>query len=167
MQTAEQNPDESTVAAFLNNDTPLQPNWSDALKTTALKTLLTGKTALSHADMVALFDAAVPEGGAVTSDLMDDLQYLVKISKSLLKPLGSTKTEYLSHVLGQIVNGSLANAQFTGGGETPQNQGNLASGLGKASFDQLWQKWLLGSDMPAPEFGGDTANPAAKPQTGI
>jgi hypothetical protein len=155
-----------TVKAFLNNDTPAQSNWSDALKTSALKTVVTGKTTLTHTDLIAMFNAAVPEGGSVTAALMDDLQYLVKVSKSLLEPLDGTKTEYLSYVLGQIVNGSLANKQFTGGGTTPQDLGNLASGMGKASFDQLWQSWLLGSDMPAPEFAGDTANPNAKPQTG-
>jgi len=166
MSSIEQNSDSSAVKSFLNNDTPVQSNWSDTLKTSSLKTLLAGKSSLTHADMLAMFNAAVPEGGSVTPDLMDDLQYLVKVSKSLLEPLGSTKAEYLSYLLGQIVNGSLANAQFTGGGPSPQNLGNLSSEMSKAGFDQLWQSWLLGSDMPAPEFGGDTANPAAKPQTG-
>ncbi len=166
MSSIEQNSDSSAVKSFLNNDTPVQSNWSDTLKTSSLKTLLAGKSSLTHADMLAMFNAAVPEGGSVTPDLMDDLQYLVKVSKSLLEPLGSTKAEYISYLLGQIVNGSLANAQFTGGGPSPQNLGNLSSEMSKAGFDQLWQSWLLGSDMPAPEFGGDTANPAAKPQTG-
>ena len=156
MSSIEQNSDSYAVKSFLNNDTPVQSNWSDTLKTSSLKTLLAGKSSLTHADMLAMFNAAVPEGGSVTPDLMDDLQYLVKVSKSLLEPLGSTKAEYISYLLGQIVNGSLANAQFTGGGPSPQNLGNLSSEMSKAGFDQLWQSWLLGSDMPAPEFGGDT-----------
>jgi Ca2+-binding RTX toxin-like protein len=150
--------------------------WSAAIKTaavrTAVDTLTAGGNRIDHAGLLSVIEAAlgaVSPGAAVGQDLVDDLKAIAAQSASVFtaRDLNGDETGYLGYVFGQMVNGSVANAVFTGGGSTTTALGNLTATTTRASLELLRDKWLLGKDLPNPAVEGDKANPAAGAATGV
>jgi hypothetical protein len=81
--------------------------------------------------------------------------------------LAGTESGYLAYVFDKLANTSSANAHFTGGLMNESNLGNLGAASPKSDLVKLRDKWLLGADLPNPGTGGDSANPAAQPTSGV
>ncbi|MBU6271772.1 MAG: DUF4214 domain-containing protein [Betaproteobacteria bacterium] len=150
--------------------------WTAAIKTTAVRAEVDAQTAggnrIDHAGLLRVIDAAlgaVTAGAAVGQDIVDDLKAIAAQAASVFtsRDLNGDETGYLRYVFGQMVNGSTANAVFTGGASTTTALGNLTAATPRASLELLRDKWLLGKDLPNPAVEGDKANPAAGAATGV
>jgi Ca2+-binding RTX toxin-like protein len=159
----------------LYGDSP-PAGWSAAIKTTAVRAEVDAQTAggnkIDHAGLLRVLDAAlgaVSVGAAVGQDVVDDLKAIAAQSASVFTScdLNGAETGYLGYVFGQMVNGSTANAVFTGGAGTTTALGNLSASTTRGSLELLRDKWLLGKDLPNPAVEGDKANPAAGAATGV
>jgi hypothetical protein len=62
---------------------------------------------------------------------------------------GMSTSSYLCSVTGSLVNGSAANATWTGGNATSVALGNLASGATATQLSELIGKWFSGTDLPS------------------
>lgn len=126
---------------------------------------------LDYRETVALMKKVIQktaEQGSLGADLFFDLQALAAVRKSLfISPdLAGQESGYLAYVFDKLVNGSKANATYTGGTTAASNLGNLSSGADADQLRKLVDKWLLGKDLPDPTTQGDTANPEARAVTG-
>ena len=55
----------------------------------------------------------------------------------------------MQSITNSLVNGSAANATWTGGAANPVALGNLAAGSSAAALTELVGKWFLGTDLPS------------------
>jgi hypothetical protein len=160
------------------NDKPDQAvtqGWSAALKTAAIRNevdaLIAGGQKITHAGALKIVESAVKvsANGSLGQDVFDDLKAIAARGDGLFSSPNLTGQEsgYLSFVFGQLVNGSKANAFFTGGSTKADSLGNLGASSTAAQLQLLSRKWLLGEDLPNPTTEGDTANPGAKGGAGI
>ena len=110
--------------------------WSAAIKTSAVRTevdtLTAGGSKIDHAGLLRVIDAAlgaVAVGETVGQNIVDDLKVIAAQSASVFssRDLNGAETGYLGYVFGQMVNGSTANAVFTGGAGTTTALGNLSA----------------------------------------
>lgn len=62
--------------------------------------------------------------------------------------VGETASGYLTYIVDAEIDGSTANAYWTGGGASTSVLGNLAVGETAAKLTELTDKWFLGTDLP-------------------
>ena len=92
---------------------------------------------INRTDMIQILDTVAGEGSTVSATDISDLKTILK-DASLLNIPG-----YVQVLAGDIVNGSLANANYQG-----QSLGNLAAGSSSVVLTELVDKWFLGTDHP-------------------
>ncbi|MBP0596397.1 hypothetical protein J8I87_43885, partial [Paraburkholderia sp. LEh10] len=110
----------------------------------------TYRSILSDLQSVA---SAIGRGG-FTDALFNSLKtYASEVSAQL------GKSSYLAYVTNALVNGNAANVDWTGGQNISSKLGNLAPGSSQLQFNELIDKWFLGSDNPSLSgLGGSYAN---------
>lgn len=127
------------------------PAWVATLKTAAIKTDVTAAVAdgiITHAELVKVFSnvasALTTAKTTLSATQFADLKTLVADLS-----VGVTTSSYLISVATSLVNGSRANATWTGGAATAVALGNLAGGSTATQLNELVGKWLLGTDLPS------------------
>lgn len=127
------------------------PSWVATLKTAAIKSDVTAAVAdgtITYAELVKVFSnvasALTSSKTTLSATQFADLKTLVADLS-----VGVTTSSYLIAVANSLVNGSKANATWTGGDDTAVTLGNLASGSSVTQVNQLIGKWLLGTDLPS------------------
>jgi len=161
---------EKSSGVDLNNDSNLSAatGWTSVLKDVTFKAeveaTLSSSGKLNYDGLVSLMNGIIERHKAsnnspILSNEFDDLKALAARGKSLFADnLESvTAADYLSYIFNAMVDGSVANAFYTGGQTTRAPLGNLAPNTTIANFEKLVNKWLLGGDLPTPSAGGDSA----------
>jgi hypothetical protein len=87
--------------------------------------------------------SAIGSGGLSSAQFAD-----LKVLNTAIGEVAGTGS-YLYGVLNALVNGSNANATWTGGGTGHTALGNLSVGSSAAKFGKLVGKWFLGTDLPS------------------
>jgi len=164
----------------LNNDKNLSAatGWTSVLKDVTFKAeveaTLSSSGKLNYDGLVSLMNGIIERHKAsnnspILSNEFDDLKALAARGKSLFADnLESvTAADYLSYIFNAMVDGSVANAFYTGGQTTRAPLGNLAPNTTIANFEKLVNKWLLGGDLPTPSAGGDSATGKASTTVGV
>jgi len=164
----------------LNNDKNLSASsgWTSVLKDVTFKAAVEGTLSssgnLAYEGLVSLMNGIIERHKAnnnspISSNEFDDLKALASRGKSLFADkLGSVnEADYLSYIFSAMVDGSVANAFYTGGQTTRAPLGNLAPNSTIANFEKLVSKWLLGGDLPTPSAGGDSATGKASTTIGV
>jgi hypothetical protein len=62
---------------------------------------------------------------------------------------GMSTSSYLTGITRSLVNGSAANAAWTGGSASSTTLGNLATGASATQLSELIGKWFMGTDLPS------------------
>jgi hypothetical protein len=124
------------------------PAWISALPSGVVHTDLAADAAsgvFSYADALQLM-LDVENAGQVTASEFSALQ---SVAANLNN--GLTSSAYVASIFTQFVDGSPANADWTGGmtGATIP-VGDLASGMSAQNFDYLIGQWFLGTNLPDP-----------------
>lgn len=172
--------EEKVSGVDLNNDKNLSAStgWTSVLKDVtfkaAVESTLSSNGKLSYEGVVSLMNGIIERHKAsnnspISSIEFDDLKALAARGKSLFADnLESVNaTDYLSYIFNAMVDGSVANAFYTGGQTTRAPLGNLAPNTTIANFEKLVNKWLLGGDLPSPSAGGDSATGKASTTIGV
>jgi hypothetical protein len=172
--------EEKESGVDLNNDKNLSAasGWTSVLKDVTFKAeveaTLSSSGKLSYDGLVSLMNGIIERHKAssnspITSNEFDDLNALAARGKSLFadKLESVTATDYLSYIFNAMVDGSVANAFYTGGQTTRSPLGNLTPNTSIANFEKLVSKWLLGGDLPTPSAGGDSATGKASTTVGV
>jgi hypothetical protein len=104
---------------------------------------------INRADAIQILRTAETlNGGVVSQGVMADLKTLLADASALNMP------GYVQVLVGDVVNGNVANAHYLG-----QTLGNLAVGSTSAQLDKLVGKWFLGTDLPSTGgYGYSTIN---------
>ena len=130
--------------------TSSSPGWFSSLADTAIKADLINLTAdgvLSEAAAVQIL-VDVANRGALTAAEFSSLQTIAANLNN-----GLSTSDYVASVFSQLVNGSPANAVWTGGAASPVPLGNLQVGSTSAQMNELIGKWFFGTDLPNPNSG--------------
>ncbi|MEX3920534.1 C2 family cysteine protease [Paraburkholderia sp. BR10872] len=97
--------------------------------------------------------SAIGSGGLTDAQLNSLKTYASEVSAQL------GKSSCLAYVTNALVNGNAANVDWTGGQNTSSKLGDLAPGSSQLQFNELIDKWFLGSDNPSLSgLGGSYAN---------
>lgn len=131
----------------------LETNPTNTITYTELVTVLRG-----------MIQARKDANATISAQDVADLQALAARGKAVFAGDG-TAAEYLSFVLGKLVEGSDANRFYNGGSTQRAELGSLGAGSPVAVLERLVDKWLLGADMPSPATAGDSATGAPKAVT--
>lgn len=141
----------ATKASTVSATTSKLPTWVSSIKTTSIKTDVSAAVAdgtVSYAELVKVF-------GNLASSLTTSKSTLSATQFADLKTFaasltsGVTTSSYLTSVTNALVNGSKANATWTGGAATAVTLGNLAAGSSATTLNRLVGKWFLGTDLPS------------------
>ena len=103
---------------------------------------------LSYAGMLKVLNDAAA-GGIGASEFAD----LHTLEAQLNVSNGIAVSSYVAYICDRLVDGDPWNATWTGGALTTTTLGNLAIGTSQNQMTELIQKWFLGGDLPAPNFG--------------
>ena len=171
---------EKVTGVDLNNDENLSAStgWTSVLKDVTFKAAVEANLStngkMSYEGVVSLMNGIIERHKAsnnspISSNEFDDLKALAARGKSLFadKLESVNGTDYLSYIFSAMVDGSVANAFYTGGQTTRAPLGNLAPNTTIANFEKLVSKWLLGGDLPTPVAGGDSATGKASTTVGV
>jgi Ca2+-binding RTX toxin-like protein len=137
--------------------------WTDGLLDGGIKTLATSAIAdnsYTYTEILSLLNAAAASG--ITANEFADLKTVYTNSESLFT------SDYLAYITHAYVYGDTANAKWWGGAKNTAGVsalGNLAAGTSQLNAERLIGKWFLGTDLPMPVAGGDTATGQAS--TGV
>jgi len=172
--------EEKETGVDLNNDKNLSAatGWTSVLKDAtfkaAVEATLSSNGKISYEGVVSLMNGIIERHKAsnnspISSNEFDDLKALAARGKSLFadKVESVNATDYLSYIFSAMVDGSVANAFYTGGQSTRVPLGNLAPNSPISNFEKLVNKWLLGGDLPTPSAGGDSATGKASTTVGV
>lgn len=149
-----------------NSDLPAPVGWTNVLKDSFIKSAVESATAIngkmSYTQLVAMMNELIQahktNGDApLSANELTDLQVLAAHGKNVFAGASDSATDYLSHIFSKLVDGSVANAFYTGGQEAPVALGNLAANSPVTTLEKLVGKWLLGDDLPTASAGGDSA----------
>ena len=133
------------------------PAWINSLADAGVKAdLLDDDGTLTYADAAQLL-TDVANRGAVTAAEFSSLQTIAANLNN-----GLSASAYVATTFTQIVDGSPANATWTGGSTTPVPLGNLEVGSTSTQLSELIGKWFLGTDLPDPSLpaGSSTETPS-------
>jgi Domain of unknown function (DUF4214)/Calpain family cysteine protease len=89
----------------------------------------------------------VSSHGSVTSSELSDLKQIYSHLNN-----GISTNDYVYSIYNSLLNGSPANATWTGGLNSSQPLGNLAVGSTQTQLNELIGKWFLGTDLPDPTY---------------
>jgi hypothetical protein len=125
---------------------------------------LTGAAAAYIKDFRSVYSelAAVASGGALTFAGAETLLLaeaaggssagkfaaLTNIAKTLNKAGGLSASSMVAQLFDDVVLGNAANAKWTGGASSSVALGNLTASSSQTQFNELVDKWFLGSDNP-------------------
>lgn len=130
------------------------PAWVSSIKTTAIYSDVVSAVSdgtITYAELTKVFtdvaSSLTSSKASLSSTQFADLKTLVSDLTN-----GVSTSSYLISVANSLVNGSKANATWTGGATTAVTLGNLASGSSATQFNELVGKWLLGTDLPSSRF---------------
>ncbi|MBU3738500.1 MAG: hypothetical protein FGM55_06045, partial [Rhodoferax sp.] len=135
--------------------------WFDSLINPALKSGVVAALAdgsVSYGEMLGLLNGAAV--GGVDAAEWSDLQ--------AIGSQGSFASGYVRAIPYSLGYGNPANAKWWGGSKTFSGVsalGNLQSGSAETTVSRLIGKWFLGTDLPMPIAGGDTATGQAASAT--
>lgn len=175
-----------------NHDLPAPAGWTSILKNDAIRhaveqalsstatgqsdaralsagAMSTAANTITYAELVTMFKTVIQahkdsNDAPITAQEVADLQALAARGKAAFAGEGAA-ADYLSFVLGKMVDGSDAN-RFFNGGETQRSElGSLGAGSSVSVAEKLVSKWLLGGDMPSTATAGDSATGAPKAVT--
>lgn len=127
------------------------PSWVSSIKTAVIKNDVTAAVAdgtITYAELVKVFKD-------VSSSLTSSKTTLSATQFADLKTFvsdlanGITTSSYLTSIANSLVNGSKANATWTGGAASAVALGNLAAGSTVTQLNELIGKWFLGTDLPS------------------
>lgn len=127
------------------------PSWVASLTDPEIETDVSDLTAggtLSYGGALQILDdvaatVAASPSKSVTASELDDLQTIAANLNT-----GITTSDYVVSIFTQLVDGSPANASWTGGALSSSPLGNLQAGTTAAQLDELIGKWFLGTDLP-------------------
>lgn len=127
------------------------PAWIASLNDTVIRNEMTAASAggiVSEAGMAQLFSALAAELTTDNTTLsVGQLTDLKTIATDL--NVGETASPYVTYITEALINGSAANAEWTGGAASAATLGNLGVGSTATQIDELNDKWFLGSDLPS------------------
>src|SRR5579859_3580489 len=130
----------------------MSASWIASLSDSGIATDLASLAAngsLSFAAARQILDD-VAARGPVTSAEFTSLQTIASHLNN-----GLSTSSYVASVFTQLVDGSPANATWTGGSTTPVALGNLTVGTTTTQMNELIGKWFLGTDLPNPNVNAD------------
>jgi hypothetical protein len=127
------------------------PSWISALSTASIAADMaaadvSGKVSYGGLEkLLADVDSTLTSTKtALTSAELKDLKTIAANLNN-----GMTTSTYLTSVMNALVNGSAANATWTGGAAAAVALGNLAAGSSATQLSELIGKWFLGTDLPS------------------
>ena len=133
--------------------------WTDTLGNAQIKVLAIQAVAdnvVSYQEMLTILDTAATGGISATD--YDDLKAVYTNSTALFA------SDYVKSISYSVIYTNPANAKWWGGAQQISNVaplGNISAGMSEQNADRLVAKWFLGTDLPMPVVGGDTANSKA------
>ena len=123
---------------------------------------LAASGSFSYAAALQLLDDVVTgvahNGGLVSRAEFNDLQTIASNLNDTIQT-----SDYVVSLFTQLVDGSPANANWTGGAGSAAPLGNLQVGTTAAQLTELIGKWFLGSDLPDPTAQGATSSVTISP----
>ena len=139
-----------TTTTATTGTTPA-PSWVSTLQTASIAADMAAADVngtVTYAGLQTLLaDLDAKLASTNTSLTAAELSDLKTIAANLNN--GMTTSAYLTSVTNSLVNGSAANATWTGGGTTSTALGNLAVGSSATQLSELTGKWVLGTDLPS------------------
>jgi hypothetical protein len=124
------------------------PSWMSTLTTASVETDMTAADVdgtVTYSGLKTPFAGVAPSLGAAKLNAAQFAD-LKTIAANL--NVGATASGYLTSMTTALVNGSEANATWTGGSSTHVALGNLAAGSTIIRLNELVGKWFLGADLP-------------------
>ena len=132
-------------------------DWLNEFKNSSLKNVVMTSFSddqFTYSETLDLFEKAAV-GGFISSEL-EDLR--------LVYQQNAFENNYVDYIAHKVVYHSGANTYWWGGATKQadvQALGNASGTTSEANAELLIGKWFLGTDLPMPISGGDTANPDA------
>ncbi len=133
--------------------------WTDNLGNGQIKALAVQAVAdnvVNYQEMFTILDTAATGGISATD--YDDLKVVYANSTALFA------SDYVKSISYSVIYTNPANAKWWGGAQQISDVaplGNMSAGMSEQNADRLVAKWFLGTDLPMPVVGGDTANSKA------
>ncbi len=148
--------DTKNLAIQSENSKMVSTDWFETIVTPEIKDqlqqFLSGDTTLTFADAKQLLTTAAQ--GGMTSAKLSDLNTIWAHNQNLFS------NDYVKNITGDVIAGNNANAYWWNGLNGDDNKvalGNLTSTTPQGNMDKLINKWFVGTDVPMPLVGGDTA----------
>ena len=146
-----------TAAANATTSSTPVPSWINTLQTASIAADMAAADVngtVTYAGLATLFtDLDAKLASSKTSLTAAEMSDLKTIAANLNN--GMTTSAYLTGITNSLVNGSAANATWTGGGATATALGNLAAGSSATQLSELIGKWVLGTDLPSSKVSVD------------
>jgi len=133
--------------------------WTDNLGNSQIKALATQAVTdnvVSYQEMLTLLDTAA--SGGITATDYDDLRAVYTNCAALFA------SDYVKSISYSVIFTNPANAKWWGGAQQVSDVaplGNMSAGMSELNADRLIGTWFLGTNLPMPIVGGDTANSQA------
>ncbi|MGD9881831.1 MAG: Calx-beta domain-containing protein [Reyranella sp.] len=133
--------------------------WTDTLGNSQIKALAVQAVAdnvVSYQEMFTLLDTAT--SGGISATDYDDLKAVYTNCAALFA------SDYVKSISYSVIYTNPANAKWWSGAQQISDVaplGNMSAGMSELNADRLVAKWFLGTDLPMPVVGGDTANSKA------
>ncbi len=133
--------------------------WTDNLGDSQIKALATQAVTdnvVSYQEMLTLLDTAA--SGGITATDYDDLRAVYTNCTALFA------SDYVKSISYSVIFTNPANAKWWGGAQQVSDVaplGNMSAGMSELNADRLIGTWFLGTNLPMPVVGGDTANSQA------
>ena len=141
----------------------LAMSWTDALTSDKLKNLAVSAISdsrINYLEMIDILSAA--SIGGMTPTKISDLKSIYLNSQTFFE------TDYLRTISYNVIFSNIANETWWGGAKNLSQSlplGDLSASTTEASTKLLIGKWFLGTDLPMPVSGGDTATGIASEAT--
>jgi len=135
------------------------PSWVSTLTTASIKADMIAADANGTVTYSGLKSLFANIGSALGTGVLTATQFadLKTVAANLNN--GMTTSGYLTSIANALVNGSAANAQWTGGTAAPIALGNLGVGSTATQLNELVGKWFLGTDLPNAKLLMSGSNP--------
>jgi predicted RNA-binding protein with TRAM domain len=130
-------------------------SWLNTISNSSLKTLASSAMAdqvMIYSEMLAILSNA--STGGVSATEYTDLKSIYS------NVAGSFASSYLQNITYNVIYPNTANAYWWGGAKNTSSVsslGNLQANSSETTMSRLIGKWFLGTDLPMPIAGGDTA----------
>ena len=128
-------------------------NLHDPVLATLVQSLFTKDHEITRLDMIKILQSTVAKATKLSYVDFEDLQTIVADHTQLKMP------NYVYVLSEDTVDGSPANAVWTGGQATTTPLGNMKMNMLAAQVNELIDKWFLGTDYPLAPFTDFSGNP--------